>query len=252
MNKGVTMPDDEYFANPAISKSLLSRMDCPAKSRMPFPSTPAMADGTMIHCSVLEPDAFDSRYIVAPGINKRTNAGKAEWAAFCEDNKYKVVITSVQYDAAMYAQKAVHAHPMASKLLSGGKSEQAYFWDDERTGEACKCKADYVNDSIIDLKTCVSASPGSFAKACADYKYHWQHAWYSRGIGIPDFIFIALEKKSNVVEIYQLDGEAVEMGARQIDAALDKYILCRDFDDWPGYNDPNAITRLSLPAWAMR
>jgi len=141
---------------------------------------------------------------------------------------------------------------MASKLLSGGRAEQAYFWTDDRTGERCKCKADYVNDSIIDLKTCVSASPGAFAKACADYKYHWQHAWYSRGIGIDDFIFIALEKKSNVVEVYQLDDVAVELGMRQIDAALDKYILCRDFDDWPGYNDPNAVTQLSLPAWAMR
>jgi len=252
MNKGVSMPDSLYFNAKAISKSLLSRMDCPAKARMPFEATPAMVDGTIIHCAILEPDSFDKRFIVAPEINKRTNAGKAEWAEFCKDNESKTVITAAQYDMSMSAQKAAYGHPTASELLSGGKAEQAYFWQDERTGEKCKCKADYVSDVIVDLKTCSSAAPGAFSKACADFKYHWQQAWYSRGIGIDDFYFIALEKKTYFVEVYQLDKEAVELGMRQIDAALDRYILCRDFDDWPTYNDPNSVTTLSLPAWYMK
>jgi len=252
MREGISMPDDEYFASPAISKSLLSRMDCPMKSRMPFPSTPAMAEGSMIHCAVLEPDAFDSRYIVAPEINKRTNAGKAEWAAFCEDNADKEVITPVQYDAAMYAQKAVHAHPMASKLLSGGLAERAMFWKHEKTGEELKAKADYVSDILVDLKTTTCAAPGAFSKSCADFSYHVQAAHYMEGFEADEFVFVVLEKKTNVVECYRLDQEAIDRGLEQRDAWLNTYILCRDFDDWPGYNDPNGVTRLSLPAWSMR
>jgi len=253
MNKGIKMQDAQYFNHKALSKSFLSRMDCPAKSRIPFASTPAMFDGTLIHCATLEPEKFDKRYIVAPEINKRTNAGKAEWAEFQEANADKEVITSSQYDTSMNVQKAVYAHPVASELLCGGIAEQAYFWDDPRTGEKCKCKADYVSDVIVDLKSCQSSAPGAFSKSCADFKYHMQHAFYCRGIGLDDFFFIAVEKKAPyVVEVYHLDQEAVDLGNRLIDEAIDKYIFARDFDAWRGYNDPNAITTLSLPVWYVK
>ena len=252
MRNGISIPDEEYFKNPAISASLLKKMDCPAKAFVPFTST-AMVEGSMIHCAVLEPSEFDSRYIVAPVINKRTNAGKAEWAEFQEANADKTVITPDQHSMSMKVQKAVYGHPMASELLSGGKAEQSFFWKDKKTGEDMKCKADYVSDVVIDLKTCISASPGAFSKACADYKYGLQAVHYLRGTGAKEFIFIAVEKKFPfVVEVYKLDSDSMEYSERKLDEALQSYIFCRDFDIWPGYNDRQSVTSLSLPAWSMK
>ncbi len=37
---------------------------------------------TSMHCGILEPDHFAARVVTAPNVNKRTNAGKEELAAF--------------------------------------------------------------------------------------------------------------------------------------------------------------------------
>jgi len=247
------MPEKEYFAADAISKSLLSRMDCPAKLNQPFKETPSMFTGSMAHKAILEPNDFDKCYIVAPAINKRTKAGKEEWAEFEAANASKLVITSEQYDMAMAMQKAIKSHPMASKLLKDGVAEQSHFWKDENTSELCKCRADYVrNDGVIvDLKTTVNASPSEFARTCAKFKYHWQDAWYSRGTKATDFYFIVVETSApHVVECYKLSPEAKQKGLHEIDEALNKYISCKVFDEFCGYNPSNEVTTIDLPAWA--
>jgi len=252
MIKSVDITDDEYFANPAISKSLLSRMDCPQKAFIPMAETPAMLEGTLAHCAILEPDLFDSRYIVDPKMPKRSKADKEALEAWQLDNTGLRIITKEQYDNSMRMSDAIRSHPKASELLSGGKAEQAFFWDDERTGEECKCKADYVHgDMIVDLKTTLSANPVDFARSVAKFKYHWQDAWYSRGSESDRFLFIAIEKKEPyIIEIYELDIEAKSKGCTEIDSALDKYIWHRDFDEYIGYTGSGDINKLSLPSWA--
>ncbi len=254
MPKIIKMSDADYFADPAISKSLLARMSCPAKVHTPYPESPAMFEGTVIHCAVLEPDEFDKRYVVFPKIDKRTKAGKEEYAALMDAADGKEELKAELYDTAMNIQKAVYGHSMASELLSGGKAEMAAFWEDERTGEPMKAKADYVGDDYIaDLKTTRCASPGAFSKSCADFRYHWQAAHYMRGVEKERFHFIAVEKTlPYVVECYQLDEASIDLGRVQIDEALDKYRLCRDFDDWPGYTGEEVSHVIGLPSWAMQ
>ena len=41
----------------------------------PRKASKAMAFGSALHCAVLEPDEFDSRYALAPKLEKRTPAG---------------------------------------------------------------------------------------------------------------------------------------------------------------------------------
>jgi len=248
------IPDAEYFANLAISKSFLARMGCPRKARMPYPESKAMMEGSVIHCAVLEPDAFFARYAVAPECDKRTKAGKVEYAAFADEANGKEVIDRKLCDIAMNITEAVKTHSMASELLSNGKAEMAAFWDDERTGEKLKAKADYVGKGYVaDLKTTACAAPGAFSKSCADFKYAWQAAHYMRGFNVDLFHFIAVEKTPPfVVEVYHLSEAALEKGREQIDEALDKYRLCMDFDDWPGYTGEEISHVLDLPGWAMR
>jgi len=252
MNKHIKMTDEEYFAIEAASCSLLKRLDCPAKAKIPFKPTPSMQLGTLVHCAVLEPDSFDVRYVVAPTINKRTKAGKEEWAAFVESNDDKTVITEDEYNLCHMIAQSVKSHPAASDMLCGGDAERVFLWNDESTGERCKSKADYVKGNIIiDLKTAQDSSPAGFARACANFGYHMQDAHYTNGSGCERFIFVVVETSFPfVVSVYELDEEAKAIGKMKVADAMCKYADIRMFGAWnDGYVDKHTIAKLSLPAW---
>jgi len=252
MREHTKMPDEEYFKIKAASCSLLKRLGCPAKALIPFKPTQAMQLGTLIHCTVLEPDEFDSRYIVAPKINKRTKVGKEEWAAFVENNKAKTVITMEDYDISHYIARCVMAHSVASDFLSGGEAERVFQWEDDNTGIKCKGKADYVKGNVIvDLKTAADCSTAGFSRACANFGYHMQDAHYSNGSECDQFIFVVVETSYPfVVSVYELDDDAKEIGKRAIEENISRYVELNMFDGWEdGYNDDQTITKLSLPAW---
>jgi len=250
----IKITDTEYFANPAVNKSLLARINCPKKTRLPRPDTKAFFEGRVIHCAVLEPEVFDARYIISPKIDKRTKAGKEKYAAFVDEAGDREVLAPELYDTALSIQKAVYGHSGASELLQGGKAEMAAFWKDERTGLDMKAKADYLNADVIDLKTARDASPWAFSKACADFKYGWQAVHYMRGFEREDFVFIVVEKTPPfVVECYRLDDMSLSYARDNLDEAIDKYMTCVCFDDWDsGYTGEETIHTIGLPGWAMK
>ena len=83
----VGLPPSDYHATPAISAHGLNNIrKCPAYFRHcrdnPPDPTPAMRIGTLTHLAVIEPDRFATEVMVAPNVDRRTSAGKAEWAQF--------------------------------------------------------------------------------------------------------------------------------------------------------------------------
>ena len=118
------------------------------------------------------------------------------------------------------------AHPVAAKLLTGGDAERVFQWSDENTGVKCKAKADYVKgDMIVDLKTAQDASPTGFAKACANFGYHWQDAHYSNGSGCARFVFVVVETSYPFgTAVYELDEDAKYAGRCPVKAAINKYV----------------------------
>lgn len=270
MRESIKMDDKDYFAVKAVdvaSVTLLKKLDCPAKALIPFRPTDAMLLGTLVHCVVLEPECFDDRYVIAPKVNKRTTAGKAEWKEFVEANASKTVITMEDRDTAFYIAKCVMAHSVARELLTGGEAERVFEWVDEKTGVKCKMKADYIKHAvpanpntitletknmIVDLKTAKDASPGGFAKACANLGYHMQDAHYSAGSECDSFIFVVVETTYPfVVEVYELDDDAKILGRYKTDEALHRFAELNMFDLWDvNYSGEEKITKLSLPGWA--
>lgn len=248
------LPSDDYFALDAVSCSLLKRMECPCKAFISKPPTPAMALGTAVHAMVLEPEK--NLIAVAPEINRRTKAGKEEWAKFQEGNKDKIVITAEVAEKAKGMADSVMSHAVARDLFTNGNAEQTVTWTDVRTGEKCKARLDWWrNDNVVvDLKTASNAHPGAFAKASYDLKYHWQDAFYTEGAQADNFIFVVVESEEPYVcEVYQLTTEAKQLGKFEIEAALDTYHACRMFDDFTGgYNGEDKLTIIDLPGWAYR
>jgi len=221
--------------------------------------TPAMLLGSATHCAVFEPEQFTKTYVVAPKIDRRTNAGKLEAAEF--EAKYAGFkqLTAEQYDSVQRMVDAVYSHPMARQLLElGGVSEHRVDFIDPLTGALCKMKADRITPSgmIIDLKTTKDASPAEFAQSCAKYRYHVQDAWYSDGFAaayrqVPEaFVFIAVESESGIVKPYILDNESRELGRETYRQNLNTYLECLKTNTWPAYGDE--VSELRLPSWAFR
>lgn len=261
------MTNAQYHGSAGYSKSHLDDVAvCPLNywakrvdpEREAKESTPAMIVGQAIHTAILEPDLFSTDWLIMPEFNNRSTAGRAlrdEWLA--TEGKGKQVLTVDQRDTALAAAAAVHKHPVASRLLRGGKAEQTYFTVDPRTGELIKCRLDFFNEAaglIVDVKSTDDASPDSFGKSVANFRYHVQEAFYEHvmrtefGEAPPFWAFLAVEKTPPyLVGIYYLEEEDVARGARLAKRDLDTIINCKKRAVWPDYATEAKV--LKLPGW---
>jgi exodeoxyribonuclease VIII len=256
----MTISNADYHADPAISASQLKTvMQSPYHywsryldpSRTPTIATSAMKLGSLVHCAVLEPDELSKRYGITP--DRRSNAGKA-LAAEMEASGIEAV-TAQEMEQALAMAASVRSNSTAAMLLSNGAAEQSFWWDDVSTGLRCKCRPDWLSAdgaTIVDLKTCVDASPTGFAKSVAQWSYQVQSAHYLCGTLAKRFIFVAVEKQSPyAIGVYELDAEALVHGSIARHNALQRIQDCRAINEWPGYTD-GGIQTLQLPGWALK
>ena len=185
--------------------------------------------------------------------------------AYIAHHKGKTILDTTTWQQLHNMRDAVMAHPMARKVLTkAGKAEQSIYWIDEETGEACRCRPDYLTDCgiAVDLKSTADASPEGFIKSIANFRYHVQAAMYEDGIRAVDHpfavvAFTAVEKdacvingKSKGVAVYTLDEASLIEGRLEYQANLKTYSECKKADVWPGYSESH--TELTLPRWAMK
>ena len=200
------MTNREYHADPAISKSDLdqihrSPMHWQYRKAHPPEQTPALLVGSAVHKMILEPSGFADEFVVAPETDRRTKAGREAYQAFQESAAGKTVITPELYRLCTDMAEALHHCQTARQLLTGGKAEQSFFWDDARTGIRCKCRPDYLRDGFcVDYKTTQDASPEAFQKAAYRYRYPVQAYWYLHGLGkmtCPDWTLCLSHRRKN-------------------------------------------------------
>ena len=256
------MTNSEYHAHAAISKSDLdlvhrSPMHFQYRKNHPLEQTTALLVGSAVHKMVLEPETFDSEFVIAPDINRRTKNGKEEYADFLKSAAGKSIITKEIYRQATDMAEAISHHPTARKLLTDGKAEQSYFWDDLETGAKCKCRPDYIRRGFcVDYKTTQDASPDGFQRSAYNYRYHVQAYWYLHGLaanGITDldFVFIAQEKEPPyAIAVYYADEFVLKLGEQEAKEDLQTLQHCIDIGSFSGY--PDNIQPLGLPHWAAR
>lgn len=290
------VPFEEYFAWQNVSKHQLDSLArSPAHYRAalkhPRKQTAAMTFGAAFHAAVLEPDKFTERYTQAPETDKRTKLGREAHEAAAAGGRELLKIEELVAISEMV--NAVSAHPFASILLApeDGEAEVSIAWEDKETGVPCRARPDFLNHAhnvVVDLKTAQDASMGVFARACANYTYHLQAAFYLDGMaavkpqsdinasitlvddedGMADedflnkdynvvatrkdhraFIFVAVEREPPyAVACYELDAEDLRIGRVRYRQALRVYQECVASDTWPSY--PQEIRVLELPAWA--
>lgn len=248
----------DYHADPAVSASHLHAVaKSPAyyyarflnPNRPPSEPTAAMRLGSLVHCAVLEPDELTARYAIA--ADRRTKAGKEQAELLAAQGIEAVSDADMATAQAMAA--AVRHDPIAAALLKDGKAETSHWWDDAATGLRCKCRPDWLTaDGIcVDLKTTTDASPASFARSVATWRYHVQQEHYLTGLAdVSRFLFIVVEKAYPYsVGVYELDENAsIEGGALRM-RDMHRIAKCTAAANWPGYTTATP-TLLSLPRWA--
>jgi len=259
------VPFTEYAAWRAVNNSTLSEFQTSAKQARHYilngsEDTDALRVGHFSHTLVLEPQNVDRFYCRAPKIDRRTNAGKAEYAAFIAANGDKCTITEDEWETGEKIKASIAAHPLARELMaSPGANEVSAVW--EIDGHKCKGRFDRIArfqgyGTVVDLKTIRRPpTPRNVASAVAEYGYHRQAAWYLDGLNILSpaarrFIFIFCEKENPFdLACYELADAAIEQGRRENQAALNQYIECNATGIWPGISDRLEVA--TLPAWRI-
>ena len=254
------LPIEEYHDDKAVGSSSLKTLSIktPLHLKEQVRKESAAFDfGMALHLSILEPQK-ESLIICGPE-DRRGN----KWKDLKEecDAKGQLLLTSGDYEAVFAAKASVFKHELAASLLTGNvESEISVFHIDHETGLKCKIRPDLYNHDaniIIDLKTCVSASPQAFSKSMADYGYHIQNAFYERvwnehhNKEIDGFYFIAIEKEPPyAVAIYELDDESFLEGWEQAKRAMFLYKKCMNENVWPGFGDQ--VQKIGIPKYAFK
>lgn len=253
-----------YNAIPAVNWSSLkhlARSPLHYRHRLgaPEPDKAAYALGRAVHCAVLEPEQYGTRY--APPwetMDRRTTAGKASWAAYEAALGGREPLTAAIAATADGCAAAVYAHPVARELLRGGEAEVPLTWT--RDGLACKGRLDYLRpDLLVDLKTSDprDLTPRRFRSAAAGYLYHGQLAWYHDGAiaagrlpadAPPARIVVVETDPPHDVACYYLDPADLAIGRALVARLLRIYADCTAADWWPGCA-PDLLP-LQLPGWA--
>lgn len=234
--------------------------------------------GQSIHVLLLEPELFDTQFIVKPKIEKLPECGllrdlgreefdrqKAERENQQLINKQildefeiasqgKTIVTKDQYEDLLLMVKSIHRHPQAPLILKGGQIEQSFYWTDPDTGFLCKARPDLFHDNmVVDLKSSRDAAPWRFKSDLYKGGYHIQAGmcaeafWHIFKKKLENYIFVVVENTRPFCSaVYQLDESAIDKGRDEFKDLLFKYRDCLQNNDWPMY--PTQV--VSLPAYA--
>jgi exodeoxyribonuclease VIII len=228
----------------------------------PQSDSKAQRRGRMLHAAMFEPDVF-ARMLPEPDFGDlRTKIGKAAKAEFMAQLSPSATLVDMEDHEAVcrMAQSLRERHPFAGSVCDAaqkaGVTELTVTWAAD--GIAHKARLDAYPpdlDAVIDLKTCLNASPETFGRDAATYRYDIQAAFYRRACrvaGMPwdGHIFMCVESEPPYAPVcYQLDINAIDAADAEISAALARLATCIDTGNWPGYGD--GIQTLFLPAWHM-
>ena len=259
------MNNNEYHSHEAIGSSILKKIA--QKSLLHAikeerKESDALDLGSAIHCAILEPEKYYSEFLIMPKVDGRTKEGKAVKADFekIAQEKNMTIITDEQ-DAQVKAMVAsIRTHEIANGMLTGGEAEYAYFAKDPSTGLMLKTKPDYKNaGALIDLKSCQDASREGFIKACINYNYALQAAFYldvynlATGENLTEFFFVAIETAAPfAVACYKMGEVEINVGREQYKKALKQLAeYKKDESKILDYGYEKKIIEIQFPIWAL-
>ncbi|MEI2781114.1 MAG: PD-(D/E)XK nuclease-like domain-containing protein [Candidatus Competibacter sp.] len=248
------MPSNRsYFRMPGVSSHALiemrrSPLHCWARyvdpARADEEPTAAMRFGTLVHALVLAPETFGDEFALAGSINRRTNAGKADYAALAASGK--LVVSGEAYRAALEIVKAIRKHPVAGGLFKTGEPEKILTVEREPHRLPLKGRPDWLSPqpAIVELKTATDASREGFLRAVYRHGYHLSAAYYRMLVGrttgtpeaaIPHTFVVAETERPYAVAVYPTSERLLAEGRELWETALARFDECWTDGEWPNY-----------------
>ncbi|CAM0013097.1 exonuclease VIII [Vibrio phage K375] len=259
----LNMPNDIYHGSAGDSKSSLDVFhEDPYKYFHPKErkQTRPMQLGSAIHAACLEPDVFNSEYILLPELKDRRQAEYKQAVKSFGEGK---VFTNDDCKKITGMQKAVHANGEAHALLTApGYFEVSGFSRDPETGLLIRHRFDklaFIDGEWVgvDLKKTQGANQYKFSKSIWDYRYHVQDAIYSKGfenitnLELSSFKFIAVEEEyPHKVAVYELCDASRKIG--QDEARMDLNSLAEYKSGKIKAHNNSECEIISLPEWVLR
>ena len=208
----------------------------------PSPSTPAMVVGSAFHSLAL---GFPDEVAQIPtDINRRTNAGKADWESFMAANQDKYLISAGEYANLMEMVGALNRHPISKKLMGFEDRELTGIWNDVDNKLWCKIRPDLIGHDqriIVDLKSTNDASRPVFNRDIFKFGYHISAAWYKYGAKMITgndyaFVIVAVEKSPPYgINCFNISGLAIKKAWTKIGECLGDIADAFNLDKWPNY-----------------
>lgn len=202
------------------------------------PPTDAMKLGSAVHCMILTPELFNDEFAVAPEINKRTNAGKEEWAVFVSQNENKTVITNEDYEHARRLSDGVLSNQYAQNLL-----KNCYAFEEEWSAEINDLPFrgfyDAVGENfIVEIKTINDGNPSSVMSDFYKRKYHMQAALYNTASLGKWIYYIVVETSTPYVNyVASADASYIKKGVDDFGYYSRKFMNCMYANKWnEGYD----------------
>lgn len=250
--------EEEYHAVRGVcSASQLKTLDRStarhlAEELLSPPDTAAFRVGRALHCGILEPEHFDRRFAVAPKVDRRTKAGKAEYAEFEAAAGDATHLTQKEGDQVEAMIAAINAHPAAESLLDACTIREATLLAtlqdlsrkpiqmietplgvSRRPRVPCKARVDAMSPDgslICDIKTTSGlASRKEMEMASWRFGYGLQMCMYremmrANGADVQQVTFIAVEKTPPYgVSVFVLTPEVMDLHQPRLLALLKEW-----------------------------
>ena len=260
------LPYDQYAAIPAMNVSRLKELKRSPQHYLhrltnAF-SSKALTLGTAAHCATLEPERFDSEFVV---WDRRTESGRAAprtgkgWEAFQAEHTTRTILAEAEAATAKAIAAAVRADTVAGPYLVAGDPEVSFTWTHPEAGRACKARADWITTIdgfpvLVGLKTARDCRHFQFGAAAARLGYHLQWAWYFDGFfeltgKFPRVVEIVVESEApHAVATYVISDDILAQGRDEYMQLLALLAECEASGIYPGPVPMETV--LSLPSWA--
>jgi len=255
MKPGIyNISNEEYHSSPGISRSglmLFRKSPLHYWDRYLNPDREKEKDkahykfGRALHTSILEPNLFNSRYVVKPKIDGRKTENKKLKIQWEQDNLGKEILNDVDYEKIMRITDSIRRDKTTQWFIEGLQYEKSIYW---KEGDlTCKIRPDGFDvpsgkSFILDIKSTTDASKRPFYYSAKNYGYFLQAAMLSIGYeslyGVkPDrVVYLAFEKESPYCSrIFNIPQRKIDEGTQEYYDLLSIYEECYCNNKWEGY-----------------
>jgi len=255
------MSNEAYHADEAIGSTTVKAISVsPANHYFnKFTGSKSSHIGSAIHAALLEPYLYDEQYTLRQDISSRNSKEYKELASKLAP-EYILIGSEVDTVSWMVWSSQMNDDFM-DYMNTKGSSEVSMFAECPETGLMLKCRFDRLSDTLaypLDVKSCRDASERGFSNAFGQYKYHIQAAFYlyvlklATGIEYNQFAFFAIENSPPYRNcMYYIGEESLELGYREMYAALDKLVACKENESLKYEGIVLPSNEINVPAYLL-